>query len=287
LLRTELAFLDAADWPTASEHAYAVTGVLTRVPARPATVRVLDFGGDKLPPFLHAERERGIGLLLRYPEQLAAQLDAIVAAGAETRLRIMLPMVTGPSDVEAVGALLDGVLQGRPRPALGAMIETREAAMKAPEIAAVSDFLSIGTNDLTHSALGSDRFVPGEAVAYHPQVLDLIARTVDAARAAGIPLEVCGEAASDPVTFPLLVGLGVDELSVGASRVGAVRAWARALDYLAARRTARAALELSDAAEVARLVGSVAGRLVRLETGEAGAASLNGGARVAAIGGQA
>jgi phosphoenolpyruvate-protein kinase (PTS system EI component) len=167
------------------------------------------------------------------------------------------------------------------------MIETREAALAAREIAAVSDFLSIGTNDLTHSALGSDRFAPGEAVAHHPQILALIARTIDAAREAGIPVEVCGEAASDPVTFPLLVGLGVDELSVGASRVGAVRAWTRALDYEDARRTARAALELSDAADVARLAGPTARRLVLLESGEAGGEGVDGGGRVVALGGQA
>jgi phosphoenolpyruvate-protein kinase (PTS system EI component) len=167
------------------------------------------------------------------------------------------------------------------------MIETREAAAAAHEIAAVSDFLSIGTNDLTHSALGSDRFAPGEAVAHHPRVLALVARTVEAARAAGIPVEVCGEAASDPVAMPLLVGLGVDELSVGASRVGAVRAWVRALDHEQVQRAAGAALELADAGEVARLVDPLASRLLLLEAGDAGGERVDGGGSVAAIGGQA
>jgi phosphoenolpyruvate-protein kinase (PTS system EI component) len=167
------------------------------------------------------------------------------------------------------------------------MIETREAAAAAHEIAQASDFISIGTNDLTASALEADRFAPGEAVAHHPRVLALVAQAVEAAGAAGIPVEVCGEAASDPVTVPLLVGLGVDELSVGASRVAAVRRWVRALDYVAVQRIAAAALELSDAAEVARLVGPIARRLVLLETGEARGEGLNGGGRVPALGGQA
>jgi phosphoenolpyruvate-protein kinase (PTS system EI component) len=280
LLRTELAFLEADAWPTRAHHVRALRPVLARVSGRTATVRVLDFGGDKTPPFLRGERERGIALLLRHPEALRDQLDAIAATAGDTNLRVMLPMVGDPAEVEAVRAM-------RPLPALGAMIETREAAAAAHEIAAVSDFLSIGTNDLTHSALGSDRFAPGEAVAHHPRVLALVARTVEAARAAGIPVEVCGEAASDPITMPLLVGLGVDELSVGASRVGAVRAWVRALDHAQMRAAAGAALELTDAAEVAGLIGPLARRLGLLEAGDAGGERVDGGGSVAAIGGQA
>jgi phosphoenolpyruvate-protein kinase (PTS system EI component) len=197
----------------------------------------------------------------------------------------MLPLVAGPADVERVRELLAAL---DARPPVGAMIETRAAADGAAAIAAVSDFLSIGTNDLTADALGSDRFAAaGEAVAHHPQVLALIARTVEAARAAQIPLEVCGEAASDPITVPLLLGLGVDELSVGASRVGAVRAWARALDYAQASSMARAALALADAGEVAGLVDPLARRLRLLESGDAGGERRNGGRSVAALGGQA
>jgi multiphosphoryl transfer protein len=280
LLRTELAFLEASAWPTAAEHARALAPVLEPVSGRTATVRVLDFGGDKTPPFLRGEEERGIALLLRHPDALAAQLEAILATARDVGLRVMLPMVTSAADVEAVRGMLPGA-------ALGAMIETREAAAAAREIAAASDFLSIGTNDLTHSTLGSDRFAPGEAVAYHPRVLAAIRRTVAAGQAAGIPVEVCGEAASDPVALPLLVGLGVDELSVGASRVGAVRAWVRALDYDDVRRAGEGALELADAREVARLVGPIARRLALLEAGDAGGEGVDGGGRVGAVGGQA
>jgi phosphoenolpyruvate-protein kinase (PTS system EI component) len=277
LLRTELAFLDAAAWPTAREHVGALRPVLDCVER--ATVRVLDFGGDKTPPFLNGERERGIGLLLKHPEALETQLGAILEAAQSAELRVMLPMVDSPEEVETVRSMLgDAPVQ------LGAMIETREGAAAAREIAAVSDFLSIGTNDLTHSALGSDRFAPSESVSHHPIVLGLIARVVGAA---GVPVEVCGEAASDPIAVPLLVGLGVDELSVGASRVAAVRRWIRAISYADARRTAAAALELSDAGEVARLADPIARRLVLLEAGDAGGESVDRGGRVAALGGQA
>ena len=110
------------------------------------------------------------------------------------------------------------------------MIELPEAAEAAREIAKECDFLSVGTNDLTHATLGTDRFAHGEAPTHDPRVLRNIAAAAEAAREAAIPLEVCGEAASDPLTVPLLVGLGADELSVGAARVGSVRAWVRKLD---------------------------------------------------------
>jgi phosphocarrier protein FPr/phosphocarrier protein len=139
------------------------------------------------------------------------------------------------------------------RLSLGAMIELPEAADAANEIAARCDFLSIGTNDLTHATLGTDRFAHGEAPAHDPRVLRHIASAAEAARAAGIPLEVCGEAASDPLMVPLLVGLGADELSAGAARVGALRAWIRALDHGEAGRLAARALEAGSAAEVERI----------------------------------
>jgi phosphoenolpyruvate-protein kinase (PTS system EI component) len=143
---------------------------------------------------------------------------------------------------------------------LGAMIELPEAAEAATEIAAVSDFLSIGTNDLTHATLGTDRFAHGEAPAHDPRVLRHIATTARAAHAAGIPLEVCGEAASDPLVVPLLVGLGANELSAGAARVGSVRGWVRALDYGETERLAQSALEATDAAEVERLAQPLVSR---------------------------
>jgi phosphoenolpyruvate-protein kinase (PTS system EI component) len=124
------------------------------------------------------------------------------------------------------------------------MIETPAAVANAAAIAARSAFISIGTNDLTASTLGVDRFAAATARPDDPRVLTAIARTVDAAHEAALNVEVCGEAAGDPVMVPLLLGLGVDELSTGAARVGELRALIRSLSLDACRTTASAALEV-------------------------------------------
>ena len=222
LIRTELAFLDAPAWPRRSAARAACSRpLLAGLDGRTATVRVLDFGGDKIPPFLHGEPRRGIELLLAHPGRAARP--------ARPRSRGLA------RDARAARAAPDGdgrpsevarhVARSSPRSgaevALGAMIELPEAAEAAAEIAADVDFLSIGTNDLTHATLGTDRFAHGEAPAHDPRVLAHIAAHGEARRGRPeIPLEVCGEAASDPLTVPLLVGLGADELSAGAARVG-------------------------------------------------------------------
>ena len=251
LIRTELGFLDAPSWPRRPHHLHMLAPLVAGLAGRTATVRVLDFGGDKVPPFLRGEPRRGIELLLAYPGAFRSQLVAIAELADAGNLRVLLPMVRTADEVSLTRAIfttLGAEVQ------IGAMIELPEAAEAAAEIAAVSDFLSIGTNDLTHATLGTDRFAHGEAPAHDPRVLRHIAATARAARAADIPLEVCGEAASDPLTVPLLVGLGANELSAGAARVGSVRAWVRALDYSETEELARLALEASDAAEVEALV---------------------------------
>jgi multiphosphoryl transfer protein len=255
LIRTELAFLDANSWPSRSEHTRMLEPLLASLGDSTATVRVLDFGGDKIPPFLRDEPRRGMELLLAHPGAFRAQLAAIASLGDRPGLRILLPLVRGPEDVRLTRAMLAA---HAPALALGAMIELPEAAAAAHEIAAECDFLSVGTNDLTHATLGTDRFAHAEAPAHDPRVLRNIAAAAEAARAVGIALEVCGEAASDPLTVPLLVGLGADELSVGAARVGTVRAWIRGLDHAATRELAAAALEAADAAAVERLARPLA-----------------------------
>ena len=257
LIRTELAFLDAPAWPQRAQHVQMLAPLLAGLEGRTATVRVLDFGGDKVPPFLRDEPRRGIELLLAYPGAFRAQLVAISELAGGGNVRVLLPMVRTPAEVSVTRAILTGL---GPDVELGAMIELPEAAEAATEIAAVSDFLSIGTNDLTHATLGTDRFAHGEAPAHDPRVLRHIATTARAAHAAGIPLEVCGEAASDPMVVPLLVGLGAHELSAGAARVGSVRGWVRALDYGETEKLAQRALEATDAAEVERLAQPLVSR---------------------------
>jgi phosphoenolpyruvate-protein kinase (PTS system EI component) len=269
LLRTELAFLQADTWPTQAQHRRALVPILNGLRGRPATVRVLDYGGDKLPPFLDGAHERGIQLLLQAPEALAAQLRAILeSSGAE--LRVLLPMVGSTVELETAATALRAAAEavGAPIPPLGPMIETPRAAANADVLAQRAGFLSIGTNDLTAATLGADRFAPGAGAAHHPRVLAAIAASVQAARRAGIPIEVCGEAASDPIALPLLVGLGVDELSVGASRVGTVRAWVRELVLREAQELATRALGCTTAQQVEALMAPVAERLAAVERGD-------------------
>ena len=270
LIRTELAFLDAPAWPSHEDHRRSLAPILEALAGRPATVRVLDYGGDKRPPFLATDERRGIDLLLGHPRALSDQLGAILraAAAARVELRILLPLVRDVAEVRAVRDLLAGA-RGRlngDAPAstqLGAMVELPEAAAAASALAAECEFLSVGTNDLTHTTLGSDRFRSVDAPTHDPRVLRHIAATIDAGRAAGIAVEVCGEAASDPLVAPLLVGMGVDELSVGAARVGEVRAWIRSLEHGRAAAAARAALEAHDADEVARIAEPLRAALSR------------------------
>jgi phosphoenolpyruvate-protein kinase (PTS system EI component) len=246
LLRTELAFLDAGAWPDEDAHRRALEPVLALLGGRTATVRVLDFGADKTPPFLRGSAERGLALLLAERAALAAQLRAIGAAARDADLRVLLPMVRGAAEVNAVRELT--------RAPLGAMLETVAAVDAADEIAAVADFLSIGTNDLVADVFGSDRFAPGATAAHDPRVLERIARAGAAAQAHGRVLEVCGEAASDPRMIPLLVGLGVTELSVGAARVRETHACVGALDSAASEALARRAVAAGSAVEVERLL---------------------------------
>ncbi len=242
LLRTELGFLEAHAWPSAEEHYRFLRPLLAELAGRIATVRLLDFGGDKTPPFLAGRRGRGVELLLSAPDALRAQLSAIVRASASAKLRILIPMVTTVAQVMAVREILSQVVGDAPLPQLGAMIETPQAARAARDLAPVLDFFSLGTNDLTQLALGLDREHSGTAPVTHPDVLRLVGMATRAGRAAGIPVEVCGEAASEPAVVPLLIGLGANELSVGAARVGEIRELVRSLDAGESARLAEKAL---------------------------------------------
>ncbi|MDX6411438.1 MAG: multiphosphoryl transfer protein [Gaiellaceae bacterium] len=259
LLRTELAFLEARAWPSEDEHVAALAAPLRRLHGRIATVRTFDFGADKTPPFLEGEPRRGLTLALAHPDALAAQLRAILRAGAGTELRVLLPLVETPAQLRRVRVLLLEAMQavgwvGLP-PALGAMIETPDAARHALDIALEADFLSIGTNDLVQYTLGLDRELPvaSAQTAADPAVLSLVAAVTAAAAGAGLEVEVCGEAAGEPPLAALFVGLGVRELSVSAARVDEVRAAVRSLDSVVASRVARDAIDEHSADDAFRL----------------------------------
>jgi phosphoenolpyruvate-protein kinase (PTS system EI component) len=258
LLRTELAFLEAQAWPTEQQHCEQLASLLAPLRGRIATVRTLDFGGDKTPPFLGQSPERGLTLMLTQPEALAAQLRAIVRVGAGTKLRILLPLVESAEQVRFVRSLLRDEVGKAHHVELGAMIETPEAVCRATEIALEADFLSIGTNDLVASTLALHRDLPlaSASTAADPEVLAHVASVVAAAHGAGITVEVCGEAAGVPELVVLFVGLGVDELSVAPARVDLVRGVVRGISAERSVALAREALAAPSAVAVLELVRS-------------------------------
>jgi phosphoenolpyruvate-protein kinase (PTS system EI component) len=233
LLRTEIPFSSAAAWPTEADHRAALDPVLGLLTGRPVVVRLLDFSGDKVPPFLAGGRA-GLAALLSHPRALGDQLRAVLRSGRETRLSVMVPMVSTLDEMAQVrSALVDAVAEvGADMPELGMMVELAATASAADAFARASGFFSIGTNDLTSQVLGLDRADPAmrPARAADPRVLALIARVVQAAGAAGAEVSVCGDAAADPAVLPLLIGLGVRKLSVGAARLPDVAQWITSAD---------------------------------------------------------
>jgi phosphoenolpyruvate-protein phosphotransferase len=275
LLRTELAFLEFDAWPEEADQRAYLEPLLAPLQGRVATLRTLDFGADKTPPFLAGVVERGLTLTLAHPAALTAQLRAFLRTAANTQLRILLPMVETADELRTARRLMleaiDETAWSGPAPELGAMIETPAAAARAKEIAADADFLSIGTNDLVQYTLGLDRELPvaSAQAAADPRVLRLVAAVVEAAQARRIAVEVCGEAAGEPPLVALLVGLGVDELSVSPSRLDEVRDVVRRLSAAATARTARAALKASSAEEALALARPLVSAQAGHELGEA------------------
>jgi phosphoenolpyruvate-protein kinase (PTS system EI component) len=224
LLRTEIPFTRAAGWPDRAGHLAALTPVLGLLGGRRAVVRLLDFSGDKIPPFRGAA---GLPAFLGAPGALAAQLTAILQAGAGTDLAIMIPMVRALDEVGRVRVELARAAKaaGLDPPPLGMMVELAATAEAAPAFAGSVDFFSIGTNDLTADVLRRDRSALRPSDASQRKVLAAIATTVRAAREAGIGLSVCGDAAADPAVLPQLLAAGVRTVSVGAAKVPAVARW--------------------------------------------------------------
>jgi phosphoenolpyruvate-protein phosphotransferase len=269
LVRTELLFLGRRSPPSVAEQRNLYARIRDRAGGRPVVFRTLDVGGDK-PVAWQTDRPeanpalgvRGVRLGLSRSQLLDDQLRALIEAGAGAEVRIMLPMVATVEEVVAVRARLDAILAATDHaPAtvlLGVMIEVPAAALVADGLAEVADFFSIGTNDLVQYTLAADRVNPALAdlaTPFQPAVLRLIGRVVDSGRAHGRHVAVCGEAAADPAMIPLLVGLGVDELSVAPSSVGAVRARLSRLRAAACRDLACEVLAATTVAQVRELVG--------------------------------
>jgi phosphocarrier protein FPr len=276
LLRTEFLFLTRSTPPSEDEQYQALCDVgeaLTQggVQNWPMIVRTLDVGGDKELPYVQLAPEanpflgvRALRLSLRKPDLFQPQLRAILRACASYRFRIMFPMVANLDEVqqarqslvEAHEALLkEGIEHGWPVD-FGIMVEIPSAAILSPVLAPAVDFFSIGTNDLTQYTLAAERGNPllsGFADALHPAVLKLISEVAQASHQFGKWTGVCGELAGDPLAAPVLVGLGVDELSMNPGSIPRAKAILRLIDTVQAVELANRALAAQSAQEARRI----------------------------------
>jgi phosphoenolpyruvate-protein phosphotransferase len=266
LLRSEFLFLERRQAPTEGEQRDQYVRIARALgKERSLVVRTLDVGGDKPLSYMPLAAEenpflgvRGIRLSFEYPDQFSMQLRAILGAAAHTKLRVMFPMVARLDEfLRARDALLEqaDALPGTTLE-IGVMVEVPSAALMADELAREADFFSIGTNDLTQYTLAMDRGHPklaAQADAMDPAVLRLIRITADAAHDHGRWVGVCGGLAAEAVALPLLIGLGIDELSVPAPAIPRVKAQIRQLNHLQCQALAKEALRLPSAEQIRRL----------------------------------
>ena len=266
LLRTEFLFLERATAPTEAEQYDVYRPIAETMGKLPVIVRTLDVGGDKPLPYIDMPREdnpflgeRGIRLCLNRPELFREQLRAILRAGQHGNLQIMFPMVGDIEEYRRARLMLDEleIELKVPRIVAGIMIEVPSAALMADVLAKEVDFFSIGTNDLTQYTLAMDRgnsLLSAKQDGLHPAVLRLIAKTIEGAHKHGKWAGICGELGSDPSAVPVLIGLGIDELSVNVPSVPLVKAQIRGLKFSELQSLAQQALECSTAREVRELV---------------------------------
>jgi len=264
LLRSEFLYLDRNRAPSPEEQAGTYSAIARALgPQRNLVVRTLDVGGDKPLAYVPMDSEtnpflglRGIRLCLERPELLREQFRAILASAGFAKLHIMLPMVSLLSELRLARQILqeEALALGLTElPKLGIMIEVPSAALMADVFAPEVDFFSIGTNDLTQYTLAMDRDHPrlaSQADSFHPAVLRLIATTVKAAHAHGKWVGVCGALASEALAVPVLIGLGVDELSVSVPLIPTIKATVRELDLADCQQIAHQVLGLEEAAQV-------------------------------------
>lgn len=280
LMRTEFLFLERGDTPSEDDQYATYRAMLRALEGRPLIVRALDIGGDKQVAHLHLPKEenpflgvRGARLLLRRPDLMEPQLRALYRAardatsaggktGKDAPLSIMFPMITSIPEILALRGHCDRIRAelDAPEVPVGIMIEVPAAAIQADALARYCDFFSIGTNDLTQYALAIDRQnteLAPEADSLHPAVLRLIRMTCEGAARHRRWVGVCGGIAGDPFGASLLVGLGVDELSMTPRDVAAVKARIRTSDMADLRTLAARACAQDDAAAVRALDGAI------------------------------
>jgi phosphoenolpyruvate-protein phosphotransferase (PTS system enzyme I) len=268
LFRTEYLFINHDRVPDEEQQYQAYRQAAAALKPLPVVIRTLDLGGDKVPSEFHDHTEsnpflgwRAIRYCLQQPEIFREQLRAILRASAEGNIKMMYPMISGLDELVQANALVESYKAELRREnipfdeqlEIGVMIETPSAVMVADSLARRTKFFSIGTNDLIQYTLAVDRMNERIAHLYeptHPAIVRLIKATVEAAHARKIPVSVCGEMASDPVLATLLIGLGVDELSVAPPLVAPVKFLIRRLKLTEARELATFALQCESASEI-------------------------------------
>ncbi len=265
LLRTEFLFLNRAEPPSEEEQFAAYTQMTQALNGLPLIVRTLDIGGDKAVPYLNLPAEenpflgvRGIRLCLQRQDLFRTQLRAIFRASQSGAIKIMFPMIATLEDLKAAQRIAEEVRAevGAAPVDYGMMVEVPSAVLMAAEFAKEVDFFSIGTNDLTQYTLAMDRGHPAlakQADGLHPAVLRMIHQTVQAAKANGKWVGVCGGVAGEPLGAAILAGLGVSELSVSIPSVAAVKAKLRTFSFLQVEALAQRALQCHNAQEVRAL----------------------------------
>lgn len=271
LYRTEFLFLARADLPSEEEHYRNYRQILEALAPRPVTIRTFDLGGDKLPVGMriHAENPalglRAIRYCLRRPDIFRTQLRALLRASVHGNLKIMFPMVSGVAELRGAKRALEEVraelekqgVRARKEIPVGIMIELPSAAMIADRLARECDFFSIGTNDLIQYTIGIDRQNKDVAYLYKPlhlSVLRMLKFVCEGARAANIPVSMCGEMAGDPVNTLVLLGLGVSELSMNGASIPLVKRIVRAARASEGRALVDRILSLTTADDIEREV---------------------------------
>jgi len=272
LLRTEFLYLERSHLPDEEEQYHAYRAIADAFGHRPVILRTLDIGGDKELPYLNLPQEmnpflgvRAIRLCLAQPDLFKPQLRAALRAGADRNLRIMFPMVATVDEVKKARALLDEcrtqlLAEGQPASEemeVGIMVEIPTAALLAELLAAEVDFFSIGTNDLAQYTMAADRTnarVAHLATGFQPAVLRLVRDVIAAAHDQNKWVGLCGELAGEPLAIPILLGLGIDELSMNPPAIPQAKQVIRSLTMDEAREVAQAALRLSSPEAVQALV---------------------------------
>jgi phosphotransferase system enzyme I (PtsI) len=272
LFRSEFLFLKPGKLPSEEEQFNAYRYVLEAMSGKPVTIRTLDVGGDKVSSEIGPGYEknpilgwRAIRVCLSEVDLFRTQLRALLRAGAYGRLRIMFPMISGEPELQQALEILDEVrsdLRNRAIPfesdiPVGIMIEIPSAAMTSDRLARKVDFFSIGTNDLIQYTIAVDRGNERTAYLYepfHPGVLRLIRMVIDNAHHEGIPVAMCGEMAGDPLATEVLLGLGLDEFSMGALGIPEVKRIIRSASLAEAEELAGDVMSMRTAAEINRAV---------------------------------